>query len=517
MPSRQFITSSPRSRRSFLALGAGAGAAALLAACSSPSSPGRNPVGPDSEAVRAAEAARRSATATVREVSLRPQADTVDLGGVQVNTWTYGGELPGREIRLRRGDVLRADVSNELPAPTTVHWHGIALRNDMDGVPDITQAPIGAGGGFRYEFTAPDPGTYFFHPHVGVQLDRGLYAPLIIEDPADGKDYDLEAVVVLDDWLDGVAGRDPDRELARLRELGMAGMDMGGMDHGGMGMGGSSTMSPPADPAAPLGSDTGDVQYPYYLINGRLGSDPVTLAARPGQRLRLRIINAAGDTAFRFAVGGHRLRVTHTDGFPVVPTTVANLLIGMGERYDVIVDVGDGVFPLVAAAEGKAGQGFALLRSGSGSPPPPDVRPAELSAPPISAAALTAVEGVRLPNRKPDTTLELVLDADDSKYIWTINGKTFPDHASLHVSEGERVRLKFVNKTMMWHPMHLHGHTFQVVTDSGAGPRKDTSIVVPMQTVEVDFDADNPGQWMVHCHNVYHGEAGMMAVVSYLD
>ncbi|WP_280474124.1 multicopper oxidase family protein [Nocardia asiatica] len=508
-----------RSRRSFLALGASAGTAALLAACGNPTTPHRAPIGPDSDAVRSAEDARRSATAAVREVSLRPAPSTVDLGGVQVQTWTYGNELPGREIRLRRGEVLRAEVTNSLPAPTTVHWHGIALRNDMDGVPEITQAPIAAGANFRYEFTVPDAGTYFFHPHVGVQLDRGLYAPLIIEDPDEGSDYDSEAVIVLDDWLDGVAGRDPDSELARLREQGMAGMDMGGqsggMDHSGMSMGGSAPMSAPDDPAMPLGTDTGDVVYPYYLINGRLGTDPAVLQARPGQRMRLRIINAASDTAFRVALGGHQLRVTHTDGFPVDPVSTATILIGMGERYDAVVELGDGVFPLVASAEGKTGQGFALIRTGAGTPPPPDTRPTELAAIPLSAARLSATEAVRLPNRPPDQTLDVVLEADADKYIWTINGKAFPDHAPLDVTAGQRVRLRFNNKTMMWHPMHLHGHTFQVVTGSGAGPRKDTSIVVPMQTVEVDFDTDNPGQWMLHCHNIYHGEAGMMTVVSY--
>ncbi|MCZ9330197.1 multicopper oxidase family protein [Nocardia farcinica] len=508
-----------RTRRNFLALSAGAGTAALLAACGNSTSPQRSPVGPDSEAVRSAEDTRRSATAAVREVSLRPAPSTVDLGGVQVQTWTYDGSLPGREIRLRRGEVLRAELSNALPAPTTVHWHGIALRNDMDGVPEITQDPIAAGANFRYEFTVPDAGTYFFHPHVGVQLDRGLYAPLIIEDPDEGSDYDTEAVIVLDDWLDGVDGRDPDKELARLREQGMAGMDMGGqsggMDHGGMSMSGSAPMSAPSDPAMPLGTGTGDVQYPYYLINGRLGTDPVVLQGRPGQRMRLRIINAASDTAFRVALGGHQLRVTHTDGFPVDPVSTANILIGMGERYDAVVELGDGVFPLVASAEGKTGQGFALIRTGSGTPPPPDARPTELAAIPLSADRLSAAEAVRLPDRKPDQILDVVLEADVNKYIWTINGKAFPDHAPLDVTAGQRVRLRFNNKTMMWHPMHLHGHTFQVVTGSGAGPRKDTLIVVPNQTVEVDFDTDNPGQWMLHCHNVYHGEAGMMAVVSY--
>ncbi|NNH76068.1 multicopper oxidase family protein [Nocardia uniformis] len=518
MSFNHFPLPTPLTRRGFLALGTGVAASAVLAACSQGSQSSRALVQPDSDAVRAAENSRRSASATVRNVTLRAEPTTVDLGGVQVRTWAFDGKVPGPEIRLTRGEVLRADFSNALPAPSTIHWHGIAMRNDMDGAPGVTQPEIAPGGNFRYEFTVPDAGTYFFHPHVGVQLDRGLYAPLIIEDPTEGKDYDVEAVVVLDDWLDGVDGRDPDKELDQLRAKGMSGMDMGGgMDHGGMSMGDTTSMSMPTDPDAPLGSDAGDVTYPYYLINGRLGTDPVTFTGRPGQRMRLRIINAASDTVFRVAVGGHQLRITHTDGFPVQPHTAASVLMSMGERFDAIIDLADGVFPLIAVPEGKTGpQGFALIRTGGGTPPPADVRPAELATPPLTADGLTSAESVRLPSQKPHKTLDVTLASDEKKYIWTINGKEFPDHAPLDVTEGQRVRLRFINKTMMFHPMHLHGHTFQVVTPSGNGPRKDTSIVLPMQTVEVDFDTDNPGQWMVHCHNAYHGEAGMMAVVSYV-
>lgn len=512
MSSNQFPL--PLGRRKFLALGTGLATAAALAACTKNSPSSGSAVGPGSDAVRAAENARRAAGAPVREIALRAEPATVDLGGVQVNTWAYGGIVPGREVRIAKGEVLRADVTNGLPDPTTVHWHGIALRNDMDGVPGLTQPAIPAGGNFRYEFTAPDAGTYFFHPHVGVQLDRGLQAPLIVEDPADGKDYDVEAVVVLDDWLDGVNGRTPDAELRKLQSGGMSGMDMGGMDHGGMNMGGSGGMSMPADPNAPLGSDAGDIpDYPYYLLNGRIATDPVTFTARPRQRMRLRIINAAADTAFRVAVGGHQLRVTHSDGFPVEPVTTSSLLIGMGERYDAIVELADGVFPLVASAEGKSGQALAYLRTGSGPAPAPTIRPTELSTPPLTADNLTPTAEFRLPSRTPDHTLDVKLGGDMQKYIWTINGKPYPDTAPLKVSANQRIRLRFTNETMMFHPMHLHGHTYQVLN----GPRKDTSLVLPMQTLEVDFQTDNPGQWMLHCHNIYHGEAGMMTTISYRD
>lgn len=515
MPQRRHTADHSRmSRQRFMLLTGGLGASALAGACSNTAgSP--TPIAPSAAAVGSVEQSRRTANARTVTAALRARTTTVDLGGVAVDTWAYDGRVPGPELRVTAGDVLRVDFTNELPQESTVHWHGLALRNDMDGVPELTQPPVAPGSTFTYEFTVPDAGTHWFHPHVGVQLDRGLYAPLIVENPSDGDDYDLEAVLVLDDWLDGVAGT-PDEQLETLRRDGMPGM--GGMDHGSMpGMGGMSGMAMTVDPANPLGSDTGDVAYPYYLVNGRTARDPVTVTGRPGQRIRLRIVNAAADTAFRFAVGGHRMTVTHSDGYVVEPLDTQSLLIGMGERFDVVVTLGDGVFPVVAAAEGKDGQGLAILRTSGGPAPSPDARPAELAAHPTTGAQLRAPRDVRLAGREPDRVHDVVLGMGMSGYRWTINGDTYGEHTPLEISEGERVRLRFVNRTMMFHPMHVHGHTFQVVDRSGAGARKDTSLVLPGNTVEVDLDANNPGQWMVHCHNLYHGEGGMMTVLSYVD
>lgn len=251
----------------------------------------------------------------------------------------------GPLLRGTAGDQLRVRAENRLPTnpptegagATTVHWHGLAIRNDMDGVPDVTQPVIASGAAAVYDFTLPHPGTYWYHSHVGVQRDRGLLGPLIIDDPAEPGGYDAEFVVVLDDWTDGVAGATPDAVLADLHRTGMR------MDKGG------------AEAITAVGGDGGDVDYLYYLINGRIPASPETFTARPGQRARLRIINAAGDTAFRVALGGHQLGVTHTDGFPVSAPPVDALLLGSGERYDVVVTLGDGVFPLVAMAEGKQG------------------------------------------------------------------------------------------------------------------------------------------------------------------
>ncbi|MDF1479720.1 multicopper oxidase family protein [Leifsonia sp. H3M29-4] len=484
-------------RRGFLAVGTGTLAAIALASCAAPP----RFVTPTGAPVRQAELAR-GGTGRVTSVELVASPTQVDLAGTVANTWSFGS-VPAPTIRLTAGDTLRANVRNRLPADTSVHWHGLALRNDMDGVPGATQGPIGAGEDFSYEFVAAQPGTYWFHPHVGAQLDRGLYGALIVDDPNEPLGYDDEWVVILDDWLDGVTGT-PDEVLEELRG-GMGGMMGNGGGH--MMMGARSAL---------LGGDAGDVFYPHYLINGRPPADPETFTSAPGRRVRIRIINAGSDTAFRVALGGHRLTVTHSDGFPVNPVDTDAILIGMGERYDALVTLGDGAFPLIAAAEGKGETALAIVRTGSGDTPRASETIPELTGSVLTAGALAADPSVAFPDRAVDRELTARLSGSMMAYDWAINGRRFdpadPLAGALAVAQGERVRLRIENTTQMWHPFHLHGHTYQ---HSGAGPRKDTSIILPGQSLTVDFDADNPGLWAAHCHNIYHAEAGMMTILGY--
>jgi FtsP/CotA-like multicopper oxidase with cupredoxin domain len=500
-------------RRAVLRGAAGLAGVVALGGLASCSRSAGSVLGPGSDAVATAEAARRVKGGRLITARLTARPATLDLGGRTVRTWAYGDTAPGPLLRATAGDVLRVDVDNQLPAATSVHWHGLALRNDMDGVPGMTQDPIAAGGSFRYEFTVPDPGTYFYHPHSGVQLDRGLYGVLVVDDPAEPGRYDHEWVVVLDDWVDGT-GRTPDQVLADLQQTGGDGSTggMDGMDHGSM-MGGSmGGMHGMEGMQSPLLGGAGDIAYPHYLLNGRAATDPLTLVAKPGQRVRVRFVNAGSDTAFRVAVGGHRMTVTHSDGFPVVPVPTDALLIGMGERFDVTLTLGDGVFPLVASAEGKKGRGFAVIRTAAGRPPSADAPVSELAGQTLLGTDLSSSDSVRLDRRSTDRRHDLVLGGSMAPYRWTLNGKTFPDTEPLTVVQGERVRLRFVNHTMMFHPMHVHGHTFALAR---GGTRKDTVIVRPMQALDVDLDADNPGQWATHCHNIYHAETGMMTTLSY--
>ena len=237
---------------------------------------------------------------------------------------------------------------------------------------------------------------------------------------------------------------------------------------------------------------------------------------RPGGRVRLRIINAGGDTAYRVALGGHKLTITHTDGYPVEHQQVDALLIGMGERYDVLVTLDDGVFPLVALAEGKNASGLALMRTGSGSAPKPTVRQQELDGLIMTASQLRAADDVRLEAMKADRVhrVELTGGMDEVQL----------GHQRQAVRHERPDRQPALGRGRPAGPPRLRQHHRHVAPDAPARPylptrrhrpAQDTTIVLPKKTVSVVFDADNPGQWMLHCHNAYHGEAGMMAILAY--
>jgi FtsP/CotA-like multicopper oxidase with cupredoxin domain len=530
-------------RRGFIAAGIAGGFA--LAACSQSNGQASSSA-KMAAAIAAAEAARPHSRHTVT-ASLTAQQTDIDLGGITARTLAYGNTIPGPLIRANIGDELAITVTNRLEQPTSVHWHGIALRNDMDGVEPATPN-IPAGQDFTYRFSVPNAGTYWAHPHVGLEEDMGLYLPVIVDDPTGPGSYDAEWIVVMDDWTDGV-GKSPQQLYDALTSQNKpTKQNMPAAPptttttpttsptkpttsnktttttptgttstSGATGMPGMPGMPGQVGNSDLLGGDAGDIAYPYYLINGRVPAAATTFSAKPGQRIRIRFINSGSDTAFRVALGGHSMTVTHTDGYPVVPTQVDALLIGMAERYDVIVTAADGVFPLVASAEGKNAVARALLVTGSGSQPDPQFRPPELTKRVGTLEIFTATTSVNLGAAEPNLHLPVVLGGDMAKYVWTINGEVYSKTDPLHVRQGQRPTMTFDNPTMMYHPMHLHGHTFQVLKADGTpGARKDTVIVLPKQKINAVLVADNPGLWMLHCHNTYHAYAGMQTRLDYV-
>jgi multicopper oxidase len=468
-------------RRQFLVLGAAGTATGLVAGCSKPASP--------------------PAATTSSAVTLAAGETDIDLGGVPVHTWTYGNLVPAKQIRIKKGERLHADLTNAMPQGVTVHWHGIALVNDMDGVPDLTQAAVPNGGKFTYNFVAPDAGTYWFHSHVGTQLDRGLYGPLIIEDPSEKADYDDELVIVLDDWIDGT-GTNPDQVLDNLRKTGMKPMTPGGTG---------------VTPTTPLGADGGDVTYPYFLINGRVPADPQIMDYRPGQRIRLRVINAGSDTAFRVAVPNTTMTVIQTDGFPVVPVQADSVILGMGERMDAIITLHQSL-PVVSVPEGKPGHAQLNMRVGNAASSVniENFVASVRTRAPLDTATLSPAPEVTLPAKAPDQVFDAHLTGPANGYTWPVNGVLYnPPTGGVAVKSNQRVRIRFINDSMMFHPFHLHGHTFQVMNGKTPKARKDTVLVPPKQTVEVEVDTNNPGKWISHCHNTYHLEAGMAFFIEY--
>ncbi len=434
------------------------------------------------------------ASGPIREIELTASEGTVEVApGRTFTTWLYNGQYPGPEIRLTEGEVLRATIRNALPEETTIHWHGVPVPNPMDGVPGLTQEPIAPGESFVYEFPADPSGSYLYHSHVGLQIDRGLIAPLVIEEKQPHVDYDREYTVVLDDFL---AGAPEPLAGGGMMGGGMMGRRRGGMMGGGMMAG----QVPP---------------YEGMLLNGRLPEAPVEFATKRGERVRLRLLNPSGATTFHFAVAGHRLLVTHTDGQPVEPFAVDSLYVSMGERYDVVVEANNpGVWNVMATVvEGDAPPARAVLRytDATGGMPPLTAVPEGLRSGRV--LELSDLRGLGVTDLgPPDQTFDLVLSGRMMSSAWTINGQAYPDADVLEIAEGQVVRFNMVNRSMMIHPMHLHGHFFRV-----ADVLKETVLVPPhMGRVRFDFVADNPGRWFFHCHNIYHMEEGMAREVRYV-
>jgi len=447
------------------------------------------------------------------ELVLKVERVNLAPDGVSVPAVVVNGGIPGPEIRLRRGGLFRVLVENHLSdAPTSIHWHGMLVPCGMDGVPGITTLAIPPNRTFLYEFPLRQTGTYWYHSHEGFQEQQGLFGALIVEDPDEATLADRDAVVLLSDWVH----RDPNDVFAALRQGARAG-------DGGSKVGESSAQRPmdmegtgrPGGMSGMQGADLSDVKYDAFLLNGRAAASPWTLEARPGERVRLRVINGGASTLFKVALDDHPLVVTHADGQAVEPVEVDWVLMGMGETYDLLVTLkAPGAYTLHALAQDGSGQALGVLHSPGVDPRPNRAMPT-LGPRQLGYSQLRAPDSTRLPEG-PARGYRLPLRGDMATYSWSVGDTPFPAAAPLLVRQGERVRLDIVNETGMWHPMHLHGHFFRLLNDQGGrAPLKHTVNVGPGESVAVEFLADNPGTWFFHCHNLYHLEAGMARLFEY--
>jgi FtsP/CotA-like multicopper oxidase with cupredoxin domain len=462
------------SRRSFLAASCGAAIAAMFPA-------------------------RADAGASYHLVASSARARLVGGPYPETAVWSYNGMVPGPEIRLRQGAHVRITVENRLDEETTVHWHGLRVPNAMDGVPHLTQQPIEPGKTFVYAFEVPDAGTYWYHPHQRSfeQVGRGLYGPLIVEERARVQ-ADRELTWVLDDW--------------RLLPDAQINDDFGNfMDRSHNGRVGNTV-----------------------TVNGRI---PETFPVRAGERVRLRLINAANARIFGLEFQGHRPTVIALDGQPVEPHEPAGgrVVLGPAMRADLMIDMA-----------GSPGDRFTItdtfyhrleyrlldlaysdvpplrehpldapVRLAANTMPEPDLRAAERHDVTFGGGMMGGMMMATMGGRRTDMRAMM-----RSGMAWAINGVVASGHTMepfLTLQRGRSCVLAMHNDTAWHHPMHLHGHAFRVIARDGRPTRhrewQDTVLIAPHERVEIAFVADNPGMWMFHCHILEHQAAGMMGVI----
>jgi FtsP/CotA-like multicopper oxidase with cupredoxin domain len=437
----------------------------------------------------------------VRVTAKRALAPLVGGGQPETSVWAFDGTVPGPVVRVKQGERLRVAVENQLTEATTVHHHGIRLPNAMDGVPYLTQKPIAPGETFVYEFNVPDAGTYWYHPHINSaeQVGRGLSGPLIVEERAP-IDVDRDVAWVLSDWR-----LLPDAQISDDFR------NMHDMAHNGR-VGNTVT------------------------INGKV---PDTFSVRAGERIRMRLINAANARIFALRFHGHEPLVIAYDGQPVAPHEPADgrILLAPAMRVDLVLDlIGKPGARFQVVDDFYRGLEYRLvdlvygneaLRDKPLAPPNP-LAANTIPEPDVEAAQRFEVTfnggmmgGMMMRDRGGGMGGKMnMMEMMHTGKIWFINGVAVLGHVMdpmLTLNRGRSYILSLNNETAWWHPMHLHGYAFRVITRNAVPTKlrewQDTVLMRPREKVEVAFVADNPGDWMFHCHILEHQESGMMGVI----
>ena len=534
-------------------------------------------------------AAKAQGTLSGEEIHLTVARTAFPVDGRSGGAVAINGTIPAPLIRLKEGQNVRLTVENRLAdEDTSIHWHGFIVPFQMDGVPGISFPGIRPDSSFTYQFPIKQSGTYWYHSHSGLQEQLGHYGPIII-DPAgpDPVAYDREHVIVLSDWT----FMHPHSLFVRLKQEG------GFFNRNRRTL--ADKMSGKPDPLSPADAkmfaqmrmdptDISDVTAAAYtyLINGHSPAENWTGMFQPGERVRLRIINAAAQTIFNVRIPGLKLIVVATDGINVRPVEVDEFQIGNAETYDVIVVPDDRAYSFVAEGIDRSGMGIATLapRAGMRADIPalrerPTLTMADMGmggmdmggghaghSMPDQGAGMSMDHDMRdkskvdfkvgpgvdmiapmptnrvdhpgiglenvghkvltykdllplTPNtdtRVPTRRVDIHLTGNMERFMWSMDGQKLSENPEPYrFARNERVRLRLINDTMMTHPMHLHGHFFEIVNGNpGLQPLKHTVRVSPGGFIDLDLTADAPGDWAFHCHLLYHMHAGMMRVVS---
>ncbi len=471
-----------------------------------------------SAALAAASALPSLSSAAPDAVTLRVIKRNIEVNGRAASV--FGIQQPDGTPGLITDDSkpFRVRLNNQVDEKTLVHWHGLVPPPEQDGVPSLSQPLLNPGDTYDYEFPLRRPGTFWMHSHHRLQEQSMLAAPLIVNAAFAFDSGEKDVVIMLHDFT----FRDPQEIYAELTGGGMMmdhsaigqGIDMGeggtaGMDHGAM----------------PMGmAHLNDVEFDAYLANDRTLGDPEVVAVDPRRGVQLRIINGSASTNFWIDLGALEGRLLAVDGSGCHAASIDGLRrrhfpLAMSQRVDILIQPPPpGAYPILAQREGDTARtGIILATPGAAVARVPD-RAAK------RAPALTLdIERAFAPNSPPtaraaDRRLRLDLTGSMMGYVWGLNGRKYGSHQPLTVRRDERVEIDMVNRTDMSHPMHLHGHTFQVVEIDGQridGPMRDTVLVPVNGRVAIAFDADNPGRWALHCHNLYHMNAGMMTTLEY--
>ncbi len=495
---------------------------------------------------------------TVRyELSIANQK--INITGQEVDfALTVNGRLPAPTLEFTEGDDAEIVVTNKLEkGEVSLHWHGILLPPEEDGVAYVNTPPIFPGASRTFRFKIRQHGTYWYHSHTMLQEQKGVYGPIVIHPKKELIKADREAVVVLSDWSDENADqimrnlrKDGDYYLYKKKSLRSI---LGALQVGGLKTYFQNEWSRMG------GMDLSDIGYDAFLINGK--KDSQLVSAHAGEKIRLRIINSASSSYFYVSLADTPLQVISADGTDVEPVKAKELLIGMAETYDVLFTVPENKnYELRATVQDVTGYASTWIGGGvkvsAADKQPPDLY-ASMNHGDHAAHAnmdhskmdhskmnhnkidhsqmgvvaqnvhssvietltvedLKAQNSTTLPKDKNVMELKLTLSGNMERYTWSINDKAIFEDRYIDIKEGDVVRFVFENSTMMHHPMHLHGHFFRVLNkNEDYSPLKHTVDVPPMGRRTIEFYANEPGQWMLHCHNLYHMETGMARVVRY--
>jgi FtsP/CotA-like multicopper oxidase with cupredoxin domain len=498
-------------------------------------------------------------TAWAAEYSLNIARETVNITGHPVKKITVNGTIPAPTLRFMEGEEAVIHVTNHMDEPTSVHWHGILIPNDMDGVPGLGgYRSIAPGQTFTYRFKIRQTGTYWYHAHTVGQEQDGLYGSLIFSPSGtDPIRTDRDYVVVLSDFTDEESSTIMSHLKMSSDYYSYARRTVGDFFYDVHKKGFSKAWSDAKDWGQMRMSptDLSDVSGYTFLMNGKTPQQNWTGLFKPGQRVRLRFINASSMSFYDVRIPGLKMTMVQADGQNVEPVKVDEFRMAVAETYDVVVTPEDDKAYTIAAEsidrtgfaigtlatqEGMKGQipahrPRALLTMGdmggmmdmSGmTMTAADMKSgwADVGTPPGDKALSYAdlrYSGTQKDTRPPEREINVTLGGNMERYIWTMNGKKYEDAEPIQLKYGERVRLKFTNETMMAHPMHLHGMFVQLENGQPAEklPNKHTIIIPPGQSYSVLLTADEPGEWAFHCHLLFHMLSGMMnkVVVAKLD